>query len=172
MRSGLSTVVAFMCLLISGHAAAADRAVARMVSANGADLGTIEAQTVSRGVLLHLRLHGLPPGAHGLHLHTVGKCEPPSFDSAGPHFNPRRATHGFHSAGGGHEGDLPNLHVPESGAIDVEVLAVGAALTEGSLLDADGTSVVVHAGPDDYRSDPAGNSGARMACGVISASGG
>jgi Cu-Zn family superoxide dismutase len=150
---------------------AAERASARMTGADGTDRGTIELQATARGVLVRAKLHGLPPGIHGFHLHAVGKCEPP-FDSAGPHFNPRRTVHGILSAAGGHGGDLPNMHVPDSGAIDLEVLAADVSLTEGSLLDADGSSVVVHAGPDDYTSDPAGNSGARIACGVISPQGG
>lgn len=146
---------------------AADRANARMTGPDGVERGTIELVATSRGVLVKAKLHGLPPGVHGFHLHAVGKCEPP-FNSAGPHFNPRHTAHGFLSAQGGHGGDLPNLHVTETGTADLEVLVTDVSLTPDSLLDADGASIVVHAGPDDYSTDPSGNSGARIACGVIS----
>jgi Cu-Zn family superoxide dismutase len=150
----------------AGQATAAERATARMIGLDGADRGTVEFRAADRGVLVSAKLRGLPPGVHGIHLHAVGKCDPP-FDSAGPHFNPRRTSHGFLSTGGGHSGDLPNLHVPDTGVVELEVLVTDAKLTEDSLLDADGAAVVVHAGPDDYATDPAGNSGARIACGVI-----
>ena len=95
------------------------------------------------------------------------ECEPPKFESAGPHFNPEEHQHGMMNPKGPHAGDMPNLHVPESGAVQLEVLNSTVALTEASLLDEDGSAIVIHAGPDDYKSDPAGNAGDRIACGVI-----
>jgi Cu-Zn family superoxide dismutase len=151
----------------AAQARAADSATARMAAPDGSDRGTIELRATPHGVLVRARLRGLPPGPHGFHIHAVGKCEPPSFDSAGPHYSPRRARHGFLHQAGAHEGDLPNLQVPESGTVDVEIVVDGTMLNEGGLLDADGASVVVHAGADDYMTDPSGNSGARIACGVI-----
>jgi Cu-Zn family superoxide dismutase len=154
-------------LAASGQTEAADQATARLAAPDGGDRGTVALQATPHGVLLRVQLRGLPPGPHGFHIHAVGKCEPPAFDSAGPHYSPRRARHGFLHQDGAHEGDLPNLHVPDSGAIDVEFAADGAMLNDGGLLDADGTSIVVHANADDYMTDPSGNSGARIACGVI-----
>jgi Cu-Zn family superoxide dismutase len=156
-----------IAVAVGGQAEAADRATARMTGPDGSDRGTVELQATPHGVLLRTKLRGLTPGAHGFHLHAVGKCEAPSFDSAGPHFSPRRARHGFLHQSGAHEGDLPNLHVPESGAIEMEAAVDGAMLNDGGLLDADGAAVVVHASADDYATDPSGNSGARIACGVI-----
>jgi Cu-Zn family superoxide dismutase len=138
-----------------------------MMASDGSDHGTVELQATPHGVLVRARLRGLSPGSHGFHIHAVGKCEPPSFASAGPHFSLRRDRHGFLHQAGAHEGDLPNLRVPESGAVEVEIVAAGAMLNDSGLLDADGASVVVHAGADDYETDPSGNSGARIACGVI-----
>ena len=168
MRFVSSATVALTIGSMATPSLGAERAVARMVDSAGAELGSVELREVPHGVLLHVQMNGLPPGPHAFHLHAVGKCEAP-FDSAGPHFNPGGMAHGLQSAGGGHAGDLPNLHVPQSGAVDVEVLAPNLRLSEASLLDADGTAVVVHTGPDDYATDPAGNAGGRIACGVVTA---
>jgi len=106
-------------------------------------------------------------GGHGIHLHEVGKCEPP-FTSAGAHFNPTNRTHGFKASGGGHLGDLPNLDLPAAGAQRFEMLVADVTLRgRNALLDADGASIIVHTTRDDYVTDPAGNSGGRVACGII-----
>jgi Cu-Zn family superoxide dismutase len=99
----------------------------------------------------------------------VGKCEPPDFASAAGHFNPEGKKHGLLSPQGPHAGDLPNLPVAADGTGQLNYVARGVTLGSGSgsLFDADGTAVVIHAGPDDHKTDPAGNSGARIACGVI-----
>jgi Cu-Zn family superoxide dismutase len=102
-------------------------------------------------------------------LHAVGRCDPP-FDSAGSHFNPVVKVHGYLNEGGPHAGDLPNVHVPESGILEFEILAANVTLRAGKsnpLLDQDGAALVIHAGPDDYKTDPSGASGSRLACGVI-----
>ena len=136
--------------------------------AKNQSVGEATLRDTPNGVLISLSLRGLPPGAHGFHIHAVGKCEPP-FESAGGHFNPSAKSHGFENAGGPHGGDLPNVIVAADGGVQVEVVASGVTLQTGpgALLDADGSALVVHSGPDDYTTDPAGNSGARIACGVV-----
>ncbi|NUQ21335.1 MAG: superoxide dismutase family protein, partial [Gemmatimonadaceae bacterium] len=105
----------------------------------------------------------------GSHLHAVGQCNAPDFASAGGHFNPSSKMHGFRNPAGHHAGDLTNVSIPESGALRVELLAPGVRLGpgDGTLLDADGAAVVIHALADDYQTDPAGASGTRIACGVV-----
>ena len=146
-------------------AGAADRARAAMANANGESVGEVELSQTPHGTLLHAKLTGLPPGAHAFHVHTVGKCEPP-FKSAGGHFNPDGVKHGILAEDGVHAGDMPNIHVPESGALEIEVLNTLLTL-DASLFDDDGAAIVIHDGPDDYRTDPAGAAGPRIACGVI-----
>lgn len=146
-------------------AGAADRARAAMANANGESVGEVELSQTPHGTLLHAKLTGLPPGAHAFHVHTVGKCEPP-FKSAGGHFNPDGVKHGILAEDGVHAGDMPNIHVPESGALEIEVLNT-LLMLDASLFDDDGAAIVIHDGPDDYKTDPAGAAGPRIACGVI-----
>lgn len=146
-------------------AGAADRARAAMANTQGESVGEVMLIQTPNGTLLHARLTGLPAGAHAFHVHTVGKCEPP-FKSAGGHFNPGGHKHGLFAEGGMHVGDMPNIHVPESGALEIEVLNAQLML-DASLFDDDGAAIVIHDGPDDYRTDPAGAAGPRIACGVI-----
>jgi Cu-Zn family superoxide dismutase len=122
------------------------------------------------GVLVKLAFtEGAPAGTHAVHLHETGRCEPPDFTSAGGHFNPTKASHGFLDAEGPHAGDLPNVHLPANGMLTVEFVASHATLRPSptSLLDPDGAAVVVHEGADDYRTDPAGSAASRVACGVV-----
>ena len=156
-------------LMSAASGADAQTAFAEIVATDGATKGRVELIETQRGVLVKVEMEGIPPGAHGFHIHEVGRCEPP-FQSAGAHFNPAGGKHGFFTAGGGHAGDLPNLLVPDNGAVKVEFLLGGVTLKDGepeSLLDAEGTAFIVHTGPDDHRTDPIGNSGGRIACGVI-----
>ncbi len=147
---------------------AVEKAFAVLKDAAGKDVGTASFSTTPSGTLIDLKLTAIPPGVHAVHIHAVGKCEPPDFKSAGPHFNPDQTKHGMMSPEGPHAGDLPNIHVPADGKLEVEVLnPVMTIGQEAALLDADGSAIVIHAGPDDYKTDPAGNSGDRIACGVI-----
>jgi Cu-Zn family superoxide dismutase len=122
------------------------------------------------GVRLRGALAGLPPGVHGIHFHGVGRCDPADFASAGPHFNPTNALHGFENPLGPHAGDLPNVTVNSAGqaAVDLTTTRVTAdPSSPNGLLGGDGTALVIHADRDDQHTDPAGNSGARIACGVV-----
>jgi Cu-Zn family superoxide dismutase len=122
------------------------------------------------GLEVRVQAAGLAPGHYGVHFHAVGRCEGPAFTSAGAHWNPTGRQHGKLNPAGHHLGDLDNLDVDETGAGRLEFTIPGAS-TSGAdgLLDADGAALVIHAGPDDYRTDPSGNSGARMACGAFQA---
>ena len=146
-------------------AAAADTARAAMADVHGTSVGEVTLTRTPHGTLLHARLTGLPAGAHAFHVHTIGKCEPP-FKSAGGHFNPHGVKHGILAEDGVHAGDMPNIHVPGSGALEIEILNTFLEL-DASLFDDDGAAIVIHEGPDDYRTDPAGAAGPRIACGVI-----
>ena len=122
-----------------------------------------------QGVLIRLDLSKLTPGTHAFHIHEIGKCDPPTFTSAGGHFSPSGEKHGILNQKGKHAGDLPNIHVPESGTLTIEALATQVSVKEGDnrLFDENGSALVIHTGPDDYHTDPAGAAGARIACGVI-----
>ena len=146
-------------------AGAADRAMAKLADPAGKSLGEVALSQTPHGTLLHARLSGLPAGPHAFHVHAVGKCEPP-FKSAGGHFNPGGKKHGILAGAGLHVGDMPNIHVPASGSLEIQVLNTRLKL-DSSLFDADGAAIVLHAGADDYKSDPAGAAGGRIACGVI-----
>lgn len=120
------------------------------------------------GLTLIVSVEALPPGVHGIHLHTTGKCDAPAFTSANGHLNPAGHQHGSMNEAGPHLGDLPNLTVSETGTGTMSVHISGdTASLESQLFDTDGTALVIHAGPDDYKTDPSGNSGSRIACGVL-----
>lgn len=137
----------------------------KLADGSGKDVGTATLTQTAHGVLISVDLHGLTPGAHAIHLHETGKCEGPAFKSAGGHFNPHKKQHGFMDAKGPHAGDLPNLDVASDGTAKAEFIAHDASLK--TLQDADGSALVVHAKADDYKSQPAGDAGDRVACGVI-----
>ena len=168
MRYLVAIACGALLLATSGQAAQAEEAWAQMKNAEGADVGAVTLNNTPHGTLLVAELNGLPPGAHAFHIHAVGKCEPP-FKSAAGHFNPVGQKHGIMNSLGMHAGDMPNIHVGADGSLAVEVLNTQVTLAEGanSVFDADGSAIVIHEGADDYGTDPAGNAGARIACGVI-----
>ena len=144
-------------------------AKATLRDTQGKDVGTATFKPTKGGVQIAISVAGLSPGKHGFHVHGAGRCEPPDFKSAGPHFNPTGKQHGHKNPQGAHAGDLPNLTVGKNGKGKATFTAKGVTLGEGtgSLFSTDGTSLVIHADPDDEKTDPAGSSGARIACGVI-----
>jgi Cu-Zn family superoxide dismutase len=166
----LRTVFATAAIsILALSSASATDAKATFKSADSADVGRADLTQVSGGVLIKLALKGLPPGGHAFHIHAVGKCEAP-FTSAGGHFNPQNKKHGMMASDGQHAGDMPNLDVPASGELKLEVLNTAVTLEKGaanSLFKPEGTALVIHATVDDYKSDPAGNAGGRIACAVI-----
>lgn len=149
--------------------ATAQTAKATLKTADGKEAGTATLTQTPSGVLIALAVKGLPAGEHAFHVHAVGKCEPP-FTSAGGHFNPAGKKHGMMAADGHHAGDMPNLHIPASGELAVEVENAAITLEKGkpnSAFGPNGTALVIHAGKDDYKTDPTGDAGGRIACGVI-----
>ena len=167
-------IVAAAAVLAAAYSmpASAEMANAALKDKSGKAIGDVDLSQMPNGVLLKLSVKGLTPGEHAFHIHAVGKCEAP-FESAGPHFNPGGHKHGL-MTGPGHAGDMPNLHVLQSGELTVEILNSAVTLEKGkpnSLFDGDGSSIVIHAGPDDYKSDPDGKAGGRIACGVVQQSG-
>lgn len=158
-------------------AGAAKSVTVEMMDAKKQSVGTVEIRPLAHGVVFIADLKNLPPGPHGFHVHERGVCEPPGFQSAGGHFNPSKSEHGFATEKGYHAGDLPNIHVNQQGVAKAEfhttqlTLATGAAQTGAgnagpfSLLDDDGSAIMVHAKPDDYRD--VSSAGDRIACGVI-----
>ena len=158
--------VAAVTVSFSAHA---QTAKASLKDASGKDVGTVQLRQTPHGVLLKMSLKGVAPGEHAFHIHAVGKCEPP-FTSAGGHFNPASKKHGMEAAEGSHAGDMPNLHIPANGELTIDIANPMISLVKGrpnSVFDADGSAIVIHAAADDYKSDPAGNAGDRIACGVI-----
>jgi Cu-Zn family superoxide dismutase len=170
LKHARNMAVAGLLATSLAHPAAAESASAALKDTNGRDVGTVSLSQTPAGVLLKLSFKGMPPGEHAFHIHAVGKCEPPSFESAGPHFNPGNTRHGI-MAGPGHAGDMPNLHIPPTGSLEIELLNAAITLDPGkpnSVFHPGGTAIVIQEGKDDYKTDPAGNAGNRIACGVIS----
>lgn len=142
-----------------------------MRSTTGDHLGTLRLVRTSSGAARAMgTLTGIPQGTHGIHAHAVGRCEGPTFQTAGDHFNPLGKEHGLENPSGSHAGDAPNITADSTMRSLVDVTFAHATLTEGTpnvLFDADGSAIVIHAGADDQKTNPAGMSGARIACGVV-----
>lgn len=166
MRSWIP--ITSICAMLCG-CAAVDVPVAAppvpLINSSGQPIGTVRATQTSGGVTLAVSASGLPHGLHGIHLHSVGRCDPPKFESAGSHWNPAARKHGFDNPAGPHAGDLPNISASSSGIIGESMVLAHASLAQ--LADADGSALVIHAGVDDYLTDPAGASGGRIACAVL-----
>jgi len=165
------SIFALLAVLAAAPAAAADAtATAALKDAKGQSVGTATFTEVGGVVKLKVSASGLTPGNHGIHVHEKGKCEGADFKSAGAHFNPHGKQHGTDNEQGTHAGDMPNLEAGADGKAALQTVLHGVTLERGaanSLLDADGAAVVIHAKADDQKTDPSGNSGDRVACGVV-----
>jgi|APFEC2959095136_1045048.scaffolds.fasta_scaffold00505_19 Cu-Zn family superoxide dismutase len=158
----------------SGGAMPTAMAVTELASADGTVLGSVRLLQEAEGTRVVASVKGLPPGVYAIHVHAVGSCVAPDFTSAGGHFNPEKKAHGTNNPAGSHQGDLPNLTVAAAtagGASEggIDAMRAGLRLRDGTspLFDADGAAVIVHAKADDYVTDPTGNAGARLLCGVV-----
>ena len=149
--------------------AAPGTADAALVDGGGRTLARASVSDVGDGIRVRVEAAGLVQGAYGAHIHTSGRCDGPAFTTAGPHWNPTAQQHGKDNPQGMHKGDLPNLLVGTDGRGSFEYTVPGVSIGGRGprLLDEDGAAIVIHAAPDDYRSDPSGNSGNRIACGVL-----
>ena len=152
----------------SSGAQSGGTATAFLRDLSGQEMGTVTLRESGGRLFLSGELSGLPDGIHAIHIHTVGRCDRPGFASAGSHWNPTGREHGTQNPNGPHLGDLPNLPEPRDGWVKFDLASPGGTLRGANpLLDSDGASVVVHAKGDDYKSQPAGNSGDRIGCGVV-----
>tara|TARA_R110000824_G_scaffold218098_1_gene404581 strand:- start:809 stop:1396 length:588 start_codon:yes stop_codon:yes gene_type:complete len=149
---------------VSGNVARAE-----LVGADQAKYGEVIVAQGDNGLIVNIKAKGMSPGPHGVHIHETGKCEGPDFKSAGGHWNPAGKQHGFDNPQGAHAGDFFNLDIGADGTGSLEAMVSGGKLSDGdiALMDADGAAVVVHEGPDDLKTDPSGDSGGRLACGVF-----
>jgi Cu-Zn family superoxide dismutase len=157
---------------VSVQPAAADSSTIKttIINTKGSKIGTAVLSTVAEGVKIHLEATKLSPGMHGFHIHEFGLCDKPDFVTAGMHLNPFHKQHGFENPQGYHAGDLPNIQVGADGKVNVDLITKAITLEKGqpnSLIKDQGVSLIIHEKSDDYMTDPTGNSGARIACGVI-----
>jgi Cu-Zn family superoxide dismutase len=167
------TLAGLVSISVTAHIAnaATESAHANIVNSQGTKIGTAEFVPLGQDVKVTVNVSQLTPGEHGIHIHTIGKCEGPAFTTAGGHFNPTAAHHGIHNTASPHPhvGDMRNLLVDKNGKGTADFVLGGATLDEGanSLFHDGGTAIVIHAKADDLMTDPSGNSGDRIACGVI-----
>jgi Cu-Zn family superoxide dismutase len=167
-RTAMAASGLALLLAVVAGGASAQEAEGELLGADGTPIGSVTLTEMAKGVHILVEASGLPAGVHAFHIHAVGICEPP-FTSAGGHFNPTNVQHGWNNPEGHHAGDFPNVHIGEDGALNLEIFTDAVTLGEGqtSLFDADGTSIVMHEGQDDYHTDPAGDAGSRIACAVV-----
>lgn len=145
--------------------AVSEVASANMMRADGTTAGVATLSQRSDGLWLSVAADAVGPGTYGMHIHAVGRCDGPTFETAGPHWNPAMKQHGRDNPMGSHAGDMPNVTANADGKLAIETKLLGAMVSE--VLDGDGASVVIHAKADDYKTDPSGNSGTRVICGVF-----
>ncbi len=159
----------FLFTAIAQSQVSAQTANLEMLNSHGKTVGYATLTEQPAGVKISLQAWKLSPGPHGFHIHAIGRCDTPSFLSAGGHFNPDGKKHGLKNPAGSHAGDLPNLVAGPDGAATAEVMVSQVTMGPGknSLFGREGSALVIHASPDDEQTDPAGNAGARVACGVI-----
>lgn len=168
----LGTALAAQPALADHHETMEKSVSADILDANGRNVGMVTLVQTPNGVLISATASGMPEGEHGFHIHETGRCDAgQGFSTAGGHYAPRGAGHGFKEAGGPHAGDMPNQFVGSDGTLRAHVVNDRITLESGfsSLMDADGSALVIHAGADDYMSQPSGDAGNRLACAVLAA---
>ena len=165
MRKSLTIAALLLLSACAGVEQPAGGPPMALVNSAGQAIGSVRAWQTAGGVSFRISASGLPHGLHGIHVHTAGRCDPPDFASAGPHWNPQGRKHGLNNPAGPHAGDLPNVEVAANGVLTATVTVPGASIA--NMVDADGAALVIHGQADDNMTDPSGNSGPRIACAVI-----